>query len=228
MNSMPGPWSDAKHIVNSSKTAQTTETGDHLQICDSLYLQVPLQSVPYTWRLIYLCTVTRLKRDVAWIALHRGPVQQRVPAHGFLLCLFFFVSHALGHRRGLLQKLFPEPKCLCGLCIYNRSPTVFRPRDYETPSGSRASALMTEKGSWPWHPEQKSTPEFSQSSSFFFPAPSPTLSYHLKPEYFSPYAGVKQIHQNTQTQTSHIAKTHYRLKQRQQIKGTPQQVNFLD
>lgn len=99
------------------------------------------------------------------------------------------------------------------------------------PSGSRASAVMTEKGSWPWHPEQKSTtshPEFSQSSSFFFPAPSPTLSYHLKPEYFSPYAGVKQIHQNTQTQTSHIAKAHYRLKQRQQIKGTPQQVNFLD
>lgn len=128
-------------------------------------------------------------------------------------------------------KTLSQAKVPLWLMHYNRSPTVFRPRDYETPSGSTASALMTEKGSWPWHPEQKSTtshPEFSQSSSFFFPAPSPTVSYHLKPEYFSPYAGVKQIHQNTQTQTSHIAKAHYRLKQRQQIKGTPQQVNFLD
>lgn len=53
----------------------------------------------------------------AWFALHRGPVQQHVPAYGFLLCLFFFVSHAVGHRRGPLQKLFPKPKCLCGLSI---------------------------------------------------------------------------------------------------------------
>lgn len=88
----------------------------------------------------------------------------------------------LGHRRGPLQNLFPKPKRLCGSCIIISHLQFSDLFDYETPWSSTASALMAEKGSWPWHSEPKRElfPEFLLFLS------SSTLSYHLKPKSFSP------------------------------------------
>lgn len=139
----PIPWSDTKHIVNSSKTEQTAGAGDRLQTCHSL--SILLMSVPYWWRLIYLRTVTGLKRDTDLADLLYIGAQSRSLCLCMLsCCVCLSPSLTVGDRFGPLQ-LFPKLNCLCGLCIIVSHPQA---SDLLTWAllGSPSSTLRTEWG----------------------------------------------------------------------------------
>lgn len=135
MNSMPDPWSDSMHVVNSSKTEQTARAGHHLQLWESLLLS----SVPCWWRLMHLRTVTGLKRDTDLAdALHQGLVQKCVSVHAFLLGLSFPV----GYRLGLLQ-LFFFPSQSAFVVSASVTHTLLTCWPW-APPGSLTSALRTD------------------------------------------------------------------------------------
>lgn len=104
MNSVTHPWSHNKHTVNSSKMEQSTEAGDHLQICvDLLFFCEPLKR-----RLI------QVGADLA--DLLNIQAQSKRPCLRVFPAVSVTVSHTVGYKHKLLQ-LFPEPNCLYGSFI---------------------------------------------------------------------------------------------------------------
>lgn len=107
MNSMPHPWNKAKHIVNSSKTEQTTGAGDHLQICYSLLLRAVCRPC-HTNEDWFIC--------VSWLGWNRMLIRlicftsrlgPKVCVCACFPAVSLSVSHTVGYRLGLLRLFFP-------------------------------------------------------------------------------------------------------------------------
>lgn len=177
MNSMPHTLSDTNHIVNSSKTEQTTGARHHLQIWDSLFLA----SVPHWWRLMHLRTVTGLKRDADLADLLYIKARSKILCRCMLSCLCLSFSLSLTQLDADLDccNYFSQSKLPLWLLHYCQSPTGFWPTDHEP---RLSFALRTEWG----HDPDSSHPELSQSSSWTLSFLFLSISHHLQPRYLSP------------------------------------------
>lgn len=107
------------------------------------------------WRLMYLRTVTGLKRDADLADLLYIEARSKSVCLCMLsccVCLSLSLTQ-LDTYHGPLW-LFPKPNSLCGFCIIVNHPLASA---LLTMSPTRLSVTRTKDrlGSWPWHPEPK-------------------------------------------------------------------------